>query len=295
MHIENLRFFYEVAKAKSISTVSKSSHISQSALSQQLLKLEDNLNSKLFVRSNKGVTLTPEGDIVFKHCKVIIDTYEKMLLEVESSHLEEIYINIDGLDILTYTLIPSAISKIKKSFPDHIIKIVSSEDSYNNIIHNISDINISYNNYKNINSIISKELYLDKLVFISHSTFTPNELTIEDFINTPFIMVQDTLNLQDMLSSKLESLGYSMDSLNILFSTDSYHSALMGIKNIQAISVMPYGIYNSVYKNLGYKLINIEDLEFPISMYINFEEQFYKREKAFIKKLISTLKGFLKA
>ncbi|MDU2995206.1 MAG: LysR family transcriptional regulator, partial [Clostridium sp.] len=37
MHIENLRFFYEVAKAKSISTVAKSSHISQSALSQQLL------------------------------------------------------------------------------------------------------------------------------------------------------------------------------------------------------------------------------------------------------------------
>ena len=84
MHIENLRFFYEVAKAKSISTVAKSSHISQSALSQTL-KLEDSLNTKLFIRSNKGVTLTTEGEIVYKHCKVILNTYEKMLYEVESS------------------------------------------------------------------------------------------------------------------------------------------------------------------------------------------------------------------
>ena len=149
MHIENLRFFYEVAKAKSISTVAKSSHISQSALSQQLLKLEDSLNAKLFIRSNKGVTLTTEGEIVYKHCKVILNTYEKMLYEVESSNSQESHINIDGINILTSTLIPSAISKIKRSFPNHIIKITSSEDNSNNIIHNISDINISYNNYNN--------------------------------------------------------------------------------------------------------------------------------------------------
>ena len=134
MHIENLRFFYEVAKAKSISTVAKSSHISQSALSQQLLKLEDSLNAKLFIRSNKGVTLTTEGEIVYKHCKVILNTYEKMLYEVESSNSQESHINIDGINILTSTLIPSAISKIKRSFPNHIIKITSSEDNSNNII-----------------------------------------------------------------------------------------------------------------------------------------------------------------
>lgn len=295
MHIENLRFFYEVAKAKSISTIAKSSHISQSALSQQLLKLEDSLNTKLFIRSNKGVTLTTEGDIVYKHCKVILDTYEKMLLEVESSHSQENYIHIDGLDILTSTLIPSAIGKIKKSFPNHIIKITSSEDNSNNIIHNISDINISYDNYNNINSIVSKEIYSDKIVFVTHTTFKCSNLTIEKFLNTSFVMVNDNLKFKDMLASQLEELDYDIESLNILFTTDSYQSALIGIKNTQAISAIPYGIYNSTYKDLGYKIVNIEGLDFPLSMYINFEEQLYKREKAFINKLISTLKGFLKS
>lgn len=295
MHIENLRFFYEVAKAKSISTVAKSSHISQSALSQQLLKLEDSLSTKLFIRSNKGVTLTTEGEIVYKHCKVILNTYEKMLYEVESSNSQESHINIDGINILTSTLIPSSVSKIKRAFPNHIIKITSSEDNSNNIIHNISDINISYSNYNNINSIVSKEIYSDRIVFIADSTFKSNSLTIKKFMNTPFIMVNDNLKFRDMLASKLENLDSDIQLLNILFTTDSYQSAIIGIKNIQAISAIPYGIYNSVYKDLGYKIVDIEGLEFPLSMYINFEEQLYKREKLFINKLISTIKGFLKS
>ena len=218
-----------------------------------------------------------------------------MLYEVESSNSQESHINIDGINILTSTLIPSAISKIKRSFPNHIIKITSSEDNSNNIIHNISDINISYNNYNNINSIVSKEIYSDRIVFVADSTFKSDNLTINKFMNTPFIMVNDNLKFRDMLASKLENLDYDIQLLNILFSTDSYQSAIIGIKNIQAISAIPYGIYNSVYKDLGYKIIDIEGLEFPLSMYINFEEQLYKREKLFINKLISTIKGFLKS
>ena len=69
MHIDSLNYFYQVANSKSISTVAKNSHISQSALSQQIAKLENKLNVKLFTRTNKGVSLTPEGEILFKYLK----------------------------------------------------------------------------------------------------------------------------------------------------------------------------------------------------------------------------------
>ena len=149
-----------------------------------------------------------------------------MLYEVESSNSQESHINIDGINILTSTLIPSAVSKIKKSFPNHIIKITSSEDNSNNIIHNISDINISYSNYNNINSIVSKEIYSDRIVFVADSTFKSNNLTIKKFMTTPFIMVNDNLKFRDMLASKLENLDYDIQLLNILFTTDSYQSAI---------------------------------------------------------------------
>ena len=90
-----------------------------------------------------------------------------MKLKVQFA-IKSITFNGQNMDI---TLIPSAVSKIKKSFPNHIIKITSSEDNSNNIIHNISDINISYSNYNNINSIVSKEIYSDRIVFVADSTF----------------------------------------------------------------------------------------------------------------------------
>ena len=85
MHIDSLNYFYQVANSKSISTVAKNSHISQSALSQQIAKLENKLNVKLFNRTNRGVSLTPEGEILFKYSETILNAYNKMQEELYHS------------------------------------------------------------------------------------------------------------------------------------------------------------------------------------------------------------------
>ena len=83
MHIEYFDYFYKVAKLKSISKVAKNIHISQSALSQQIQKLEDSLGYKLLERSNKGVELTEMGEIVLKYSENIIKVYENMMEELD--------------------------------------------------------------------------------------------------------------------------------------------------------------------------------------------------------------------
>lgn len=294
MHIENLRFFYEVAQAKSISTVAKASHISQSALSQQLLKLEDNLNIKLFIRSNKGVSLTKEGKVVYDHCEVILNTYNKMIEELESINSNNNLITIDGTDILTSTLIPMAIGKIKKSFPKYILKLISSEFSPNNILNNISDINISYSKYDESTSIITKELYKDEFVFVSNSNFSKDSLSLDEFLSTPFVMVDNKINFREQLDSNLNSLDKNIAILPILLSSNTFQGAMLSLKSYNALTVIPLSIYNIYYKDLGYKIIEVENLNFPTSMSIHYSEQLYKREKQFIDKFITILKGFLK-
>ena len=81
MNLESLKFFYKIAVAGNISSVAKEAHISQSALSQQINKLESRFTGKLLERSNKGVTLTPKGEIVFKFAENILRTYDEMLDE----------------------------------------------------------------------------------------------------------------------------------------------------------------------------------------------------------------------
>ena len=58
--------FYIAAKTGNISAASKELYISQPAVSKSITKLEANLNTKLLIRSSRGVTLTREGEILYE-------------------------------------------------------------------------------------------------------------------------------------------------------------------------------------------------------------------------------------
>ena len=53
MNIESLEYFYKIAKEGSISSVAKDVHLSQSALSQKIQKLEDGLGKQCLSEATK--------------------------------------------------------------------------------------------------------------------------------------------------------------------------------------------------------------------------------------------------
>ena len=55
------KVFYTVASTGNISHAAKKLFISQPAISKSIGKLEQQLNTKLFLRTSKGVMLTEEG------------------------------------------------------------------------------------------------------------------------------------------------------------------------------------------------------------------------------------------
>lgn len=59
--------FYEVANCRNFSVAAKKMYISQPAISKSISRLEDGLNTTLFHRSSKGVTLTLEGELLYRH------------------------------------------------------------------------------------------------------------------------------------------------------------------------------------------------------------------------------------
>lgn len=69
---ENLslyHIFYTVGCTGNISQAAKELFISQPAISKSIQKLEENLDTVLFHRSSRGVTLTPDGEILFAKVK----------------------------------------------------------------------------------------------------------------------------------------------------------------------------------------------------------------------------------
>ena len=63
--IELYRIFYTVASCGNITKAAEKLYISQPAVTMSIKKLEKELEIKLFVRNKRGVTLTPEGKVLY--------------------------------------------------------------------------------------------------------------------------------------------------------------------------------------------------------------------------------------
>ena len=81
MDWDKLKIFHVVAEAGSFTSATVILNLSQSAISRQIQSLEDDLKVKLFERHARGLTLTENGEYVYKTAHEVISK----LKEVETS------------------------------------------------------------------------------------------------------------------------------------------------------------------------------------------------------------------
>ena len=79
LNYHHLRYFRAIAHERSLTRAAQRLHISQSALSIQLKKLEDSLGHPLFERTNRSLRLTEAGRIVLDHADAIFRTGEELV------------------------------------------------------------------------------------------------------------------------------------------------------------------------------------------------------------------------
>lgn len=77
MEIRELRYFLTVARLKNISRAAKELHISQPALSRQLLDLEEELGAKLLIRGKCSTTLTEAGRLLREQATDLVAIADK--------------------------------------------------------------------------------------------------------------------------------------------------------------------------------------------------------------------------
>ena len=81
MDWDKLKIFHAVAEAGSVTSATVNLNLSQSAISRQIQSLEDDLKVKLFERHARGLTLTENGEYLFKTAHEVI----AKLKEVETT------------------------------------------------------------------------------------------------------------------------------------------------------------------------------------------------------------------
>lgn len=78
MQMQQLRYFLEIAREKNISAAAKNLYLSQPSLSQQIRKLEEELEVPLLIRHSKSVSLTDAGEQFAHHAQRILGGVDQL-------------------------------------------------------------------------------------------------------------------------------------------------------------------------------------------------------------------------
>lgn len=117
-----LRIFREVAIAGSLSKAAEKMCYVQSNITAHIQKLEKELGTILFVRHNKGITLTRNGEKLLFYANTILDLMDKAKYEFQQ---DTHGLHIGATQTLAAYKLPLWLSHYQKDFPDVNVSVLT--------------------------------------------------------------------------------------------------------------------------------------------------------------------------
>ena len=124
--LELYRVFKEVAEVGNITAAAQALYISQSAVSQSIKQLERDLQTRLFARNSRGVTLTAEGQMLYEYVRSamgLLETGEEKLSQTRELQMGQL--TIGASDTVTSQFLLPYLDTFHKRHPAIHIQIVS--------------------------------------------------------------------------------------------------------------------------------------------------------------------------
>ena len=130
INLELYKVFYIVAKNKSISRAANEMLISQPAISKAVKTLEEQINTKLFIRRRDGVLLTEAGQVLYKKIKEAMDLIYSAENDLEVlTSMESGIINIGASKTIIGEFLMPYIKEFHKKYPKISIRVFTDKTS----------------------------------------------------------------------------------------------------------------------------------------------------------------------
>jgi LysR family transcriptional regulator, hydrogen peroxide-inducible genes activator len=125
MELHQLRYFCAVAETGSFSRAAEQSHVSQPSLSQQILKLEDELGARLFDRLGRTVRLTELGKTFLPRAHAVLRELEAAKGEVvEGKEFIGGPVTVGVIPTVAPYFLPPRLTAFSRKFPQVRITVV---------------------------------------------------------------------------------------------------------------------------------------------------------------------------
>jgi len=221
------KVFYQVADNLSFSQAAKKLYISQSAVSQNIKNLENELNTELFIRSTKKVKLTKAGKILFEHIEPafnLIASGEESIKEINALKRGEIHIGAN--DTISKDFLLPYLNKFHQLYPEIQIQITNRTSSTCIELLQQNKVDLIISNLPNPK--ITEEMKVQKIysfndIFIAGNEFEEikeQQHSLKMLKNYPLLMLEPKTTTRKFLDSLLAEMGTEITAAIELGSVD---------------------------------------------------------------------------
>ena len=282
MDFKQLEAFVSVAKYGSFSKAARELFLTQPTISSHIQNLEKELDTVLFNRNNKYITLTKSGEILYDNAISILNNCKKAIYDIKeySGNIEGI-IDIASSSIPETYILPNFIKSFSNKYPNVKFSISHYDSQY--AISEVLNERVSFGfiGSKTFNSQIEYiDILSDELVLIAPLDLNiENEngyIDIKELNNLKFIMRKDGSGTKNLTFNILKDNNLNIDNLDILAYVESNETIKEMVKIGLGVSFVSHNSIKDYVKSNEIKYYKVKNISFSSKFYF-----IYSKKKVF--------------
>lgn len=193
MEIRQIKYFLAVAEELNFRRAAERVHITQPALSRQILRLEEEVGATLLLRSNRQVALTSAGREFFDRAMRITADLERARLAAQRAVTGQVGTLVIGyIPSASYVIVPQVLKYVRMFYPDVEIDLrgMLSQHQFDALLTEKIGLGI-LRPWRRIRGLVTRQIISEPFVVVvpeDHPLAGANDVPLQAFARDRFIM-----------------------------------------------------------------------------------------------------------
>jgi LysR family hydrogen peroxide-inducible transcriptional activator len=258
MEVHQLRYVCAIAETGSFSRAAERCQVAQPSLSQQVLKLEEDLGAKLFDRLGRSIRLTEAGRAFLPHARSILTQMEEARASVAEQGADvRGSVTAGVIPTIAPYLMPQYTAAFARKYPEAKLRIV--EETTPVLVEGLRNLSVDLAilalplRHKDLETYPLRTEPLFAVLPKDHPRAGAKTLALKELRGEPFVMLRDGHCFRDL---SLATCTHARITPRIAFESGQFSSLLGMVAAGVGVSLVPE---MAVDANAGCSYVRVSD------------------------------------
>jgi DNA-binding transcriptional LysR family regulator len=212
LHSRLLRYLDEVARRGSIRQAGAKLNVSASSINRQILQLEEEFGTPLFVRLNKRLRLTAAGELVTQHIRDTLKEYGQLEGRLEQLRgIKSGTVRVVAMHGIAGGILTPIVASFRRKQPNVLVEVKAAvvEGVVRSLLMGEADLGLAYRLPPNPALVVTAHYRTEigAVVAPSHPLARQAIVRLVDCIKYPIIVADETLTIHQLMTNAFLRAG----------------------------------------------------------------------------------------